>query len=933
MRLFSGWRPALRIARREVWRSKGRSLLIVAMILLPVLGMVAADVTYRSGQLDTDERIARDMGRADAVLETGFDGDAVLQSPSGAEIMQARYANGYPNGPSEQPPQEPKPRPTVDQLRASIPGVTDSITQQSMVTMVSTAHGRAMVSFQEFDYGHPLAAGMYAQRKGRAPRTTGEVAVTEEFRKNGGYKVGDTLTAIDSGKKFTIVGTVDNPDALRAEEVLGLPGALSAQLPGGKLTDRGTVLVKTPTAVTWAQVKKANEQGAVVKSREVRLHPPARADVPLFQSRGYLEGSSLLSGRTLKLVAFVIGLGLLEMVLLAGPAFAVGARRRRRDLGLVTVAGGNSRHVGSIVLADGVVLGFIAGVAGIGLGVLTAVLGRPWFTEKAGKMMGRVDIRPLELLGIALVGVVVGVLAALLPAVMAARENVLTSLTGRRGVRRGSRVLPILGALTALAGAGAAYYGAVSAKNQDIMLVGIIVGELGLVACCPVLVGMAGRLGRFLPLGPRLALRDAARNRPRTAPAVAAIMAAVAGATAATVYMAGNEQADRNQYLAQAPSGQLLIRGSGHPGPSGDAGSVNAGEVTAAVSAQLPGVEALVLRAEKQNCTNANSPDGGPYLMCASHGVNLPEQNRCPLWTGGGSPDAAARKKYRDDPRCTYESIMGSFGDVLIGDRKTVTRLSGGDDPRIDQVFAEGGVVVFDPNYIVDGKAEIIVPGPPVDRMSDQAPEMKTVKVPALFVDAPVRLGTTVFGEVAARNLGIQTVDAGVVYAPDKAPSPAVVQKIAAQLPNLSVYVERGFQGDPDLLLLLLAVFAALIALGASGVATGLALADSQRDLDTLGAVGAPPTVRRTFSAFQSAVVALLGTALGVVAGVVTSVVIRWGQRETMAEDFGMVVDKMVPVVIPWGTLGLALVGLPLLAALLAGALTRSKTVHRGRTG
>jgi hypothetical protein len=55
------------------------------------------------------------------------------------------------------------------------------------------------------------------------------------------------------------------------------------------------------------------------------------------------------------IAALVIGFGLIEVCLLAGTAFAVGARRQVRDLGLVAAAGGEARHVRRIVLAQGVV--------------------------------------------------------------------------------------------------------------------------------------------------------------------------------------------------------------------------------------------------------------------------------------------------------------------------------------------------------------------------------------------------------------------------------------------------------------------------------------------------------------------------------------------------------------------------------------------------
>ena len=66
---------------------------------------------------------------------------------------------------------------------------------------------------------------------------------------------------------------------------------------------------------------------------------------------------------------------------------------------------------------------------------------------------------------------------------------------------------------------------------------GSIIGELGLVLCTPALVGLIARIGRILPLAPRIALRDAARNRAAAAPAISAVMAAVAGSVALGLYL------------------------------------------------------------------------------------------------------------------------------------------------------------------------------------------------------------------------------------------------------------------------------------------------------------------------------------------------------------------------------------------------------------
>jgi len=85
----------------------------------------------------------------------------------------------------------------------------------------------------------------------------------------------------------------------------------------------------------------------VVYSRVVFEHPPADEAVPLKQ---LWQQQRVIDTRTLAGGVLVAGLALLEVVLLAGPAFAVGARRRQRQLALVAANGGTPAHVRRIVL-------------------------------------------------------------------------------------------------------------------------------------------------------------------------------------------------------------------------------------------------------------------------------------------------------------------------------------------------------------------------------------------------------------------------------------------------------------------------------------------------------------------------------------------------------------------------------------------------------
>lgn len=53
---YHSWIAALRIARRDAWRAKGRSALVLAMLALPIIGVSAADLTLRSAELSPSSR-------------------------------------------------------------------------------------------------------------------------------------------------------------------------------------------------------------------------------------------------------------------------------------------------------------------------------------------------------------------------------------------------------------------------------------------------------------------------------------------------------------------------------------------------------------------------------------------------------------------------------------------------------------------------------------------------------------------------------------------------------------------------------------------------------------------------------------------------------------------------------------------------------------
>lgn len=941
---FHSWRAAIRIARRDAWRAKGRSALVLAMIALPILGVSAFDLTYRSSELSPAEQMDRSIGAADArFLDARMGGVPLLQTPEGDNYAPAKDTGdgAWPTGPTD--------------LDRAVPRGASVLTDSTGSARLTTRHGLLQAEVRELQAGDPVARGIMTLLDGRHPGKPDEVMATSHFLKTSGLTVGSTVSARNFDRPYRIVGSYELPDELESLQINALPGAFLA--PYAKAVEKSglpapesstSYLVRHRGGFTWNTVQQINAMGVVVMSRAVVLDPPADSEVPLYKKEGWGNYGTSAAANAAELAAAgtVVGLAMLEICLLAGPAFAVGARRSRRQLGLVGANGGARSHIRAIVLSGGLVIGVAAALVGTVLALILTLALEPYLEELMGQRFGAFDIRPLELLGIALIAVLTGLLAAVVPAVTASRQTVLASLTGRRGVRRSSRVLPLVGLGALLLGGTIALYGSVMSDEFMIVAGGSAIAELGVVAMTPALVGLFGRLGRWLPLAPRLALRDAVRNRGRTAPAVAAVLAAVAGTVAVSTYGASRDAQSRAEYEAMLPHGAVsavVLEEGGRDVPA----------VREAVERNLPvDVRADVERVQvgKLGC-----PPWGGGPGCGRYELVVPKANECPLYVrvpgGGDASEKYApeqrRKLLTEDWRCEQNGNGGNMhveGGLLVGDAKLL-KVLGIDDAGAEKALAEGKIVTFH-RPLIDRNGTLGIKRVTDTVAADKAME-KGLPAPGEVSPIPaylVRGEPTSYGLQAlmtpatAKAAGLTTVPYGSYFSTDRMPDEEQRQKLDAELAKLGgsaeVHVETGFTDESSIVLLSLAVFAGLVTIGAAAIATGLAQADAEADLKTLAAVGAPPRVRRTLSGFQCGVVATMGVVLGSAAGVLPAMGLRLTEErqeirfheEALAEGWSLdVTPPYVPIVIPWETLAVLLVAVPLGAALLAALVTRSR--------
>ena len=895
---LGGWRAALRVARREARRARGRSALVLAMIMLPVAALAFIAVAQDTFMLTPNERANRLMGTAQAMVVWPHDGP-VQQDPAHLDAF------GSFGAPSDAP--EPTAPPSIERLLALLPPGTTAIGDQAGTLAVDTAAGTGNLGARMLEVAHPMAHGIYRQLSGRAPASTDEVALTPAAALRLGAGMGGSVRLADGSRSFRVAGIVEDPEDLKATTIVLRPGALPPQaLPDNRQNQRW--LVATPGPLTWAQVKQLNTQGLVAVSRHVLAHPPSQAE----RYPGFESGQD----QQLGVAALVGGLAMLEIILLAGSAFAVAARRRRRDLALVAAAGGAPAQLRRIVLADGVVLGTVAAVSGVALGIAAAAASRPLLERLSSLRTGAFRVFPEALAALAALAVATGVLAALVPAWIAARQDVVAALAGRRGITRSRRRWVLLGAVLVAAGALVAATGAQRA-SATIIVAGLVVVELGLVLCTPALVGLVARMGRLLPLAPRIALRDTARNRTAAAPAISAVMAAVAGSLAVGVVLLGVTERAGDDYRVLGRPGDVFVLSFGRMVPP---------DVVAALRRTIP--------VQQLHRISLPSCGGGGAGSCVA-GPRVPAARACPYDLLGRDPTPAEQRAARRDSRCDgvgdryqYFGGIGSTGGMTViidpAAVGAVANLAAEDADWAAAALRAGNVVVDDPRHLDNGRLTLAIT---TVKSSGDKGTTRTVTAPSVALPHRPQAPIAMMTRQTARSLGLGSVASIALATTSRVPTVAEEDRLRAALGSqlskgLGMYVERGPRAGTAGLLVL-AIVAGLITLGAAAISTGLAAADGRADLSTLAAVGASPRVRRALSLSQSGVIAGLGSLLGAIAGLGAAAAVLFALNRAYADLWPAPTPYQIAV--PWLNLGVALLVVPLVAMLGAGLLTRSR--------
>lgn len=861
MSVLTGWRLPLRLARRDALRHRARSLLVLVMIALPVLAVTAADVLVSTQQVSSAESVERRLGGA-AALVTVTDGvDAVEQGPDPEAQYPVLSGDVDTSAPS------------AEQVSSLLDGARLLPLVQSSV-QVGTDKGRTSIDVLETDLADPLTTGLLDLTSGRLPRADDEVVVNRALLVKG-YAVGDRLdlTADGAPADPRIVGVAESTTARDFPVASGPLGSL------GALTVGQDEWLVDGAPVSWASVQQLNGIGALVTSREVLLDPPPTSEWPASVRPADQDSSGLA------VLALVVVMVLIEVVLLAGPAFAVSARKQQRSLALLAATGGTPRQARRVVVAGALVLGTAGALVGVVLGIVAAWLLEPVLQDRSALWFGPFEVPWLHLAGVAAFGLLSAFLAAVVPAHLASRQDVVAVLGGRRGDRAPSLRSPLAGLVLLGLGVAGSVLGATRQGGEVLIAASAIPAVLGMVLLVPVVLAGLARVSGRLPLVLRYAVRDANRHRTRTVPAVAAVAATVAGVVALGIGMTSDAAESEATYTPSLPRDVAMV--SGLPEES------SWSALRAVVERELPASTVTEQR-------GLDESDGWTQVV-----VDGDE----PLLDGYGSAAGA--------------SVMVSDDALPLG----LIGLSDADADRAAAALVRGEVVAFTQVARTDGPVTLTRESfDPVT--GEPGPTTRRPGVPATFVTVD-RVWTgplAVVPTAVAGELGtpVQTVGLAVTGPPiSEAQEEAVDEGLAAVAEFASLYVERGYQPDDATLIvqLVLVLLGGVLMLGGTLTATFLALSDARPDLATLAAVGAAPRTRRGVAAAYAVVIGLVGAVLGAVVGFIPGVAVTW---PLTTADYGPLPTGPF-LDVPWlMVLGLV-VALPAATAVVVGLAARSR--------
>ena len=916
---LASWRVSLRMARRDVRRAKGRSLLVVFMVLVPVSLISYGVATSQSIGLGP-ETLDNSLGGAEARIESIVPGVA---------IQDATSSWGYDDNTPAQPIPGYQQDGTLAERADALGGLLNATVIPEVVTRERAVLGDRKVAAVIQSVSSPKGLAPKIELvTGRWPTSPDEVLVTPRGEHDGLPTSGSmTLSKLGVERTVTVVGTAHGRMDYEMASLVSVPPANPPE------EEPIQWLIVGGGPVTWDDVLQLNEYGLTIFSRAVLADPPSQDELaPTLIDIGYSD--SVDSGLALVVLmsAFLL---FVFAALMVAPAFAVGASRQRRTLALIASNGATTKQLRRSMLAQALLLGALAAALGVAIGVLVLAAQilivntfLPW------QLAGHLTLPIWALLGIFLAAVAAVVSSAMIPATRLGRLDIVGVMRGQSVSPPVSRRLPLVGIALVAIGA-VTVVGAFATRSESTLLplVGVGALVLGAILTIPILLVIAANAARRAPLSVRMAARDAARHRTRAVPTVAAVMAGAAILSVAGIAASSDDAQERRDYQPTMPFGEMSIYWDTTEDPDG----VEVRDVLADHGAGLSTYVVTDIGNEYDPSWDSGSHTER-FMLIVPPGCTA-EQN----FTAYANPEP-------DGETCSVagtHTMVNDGGDfsyqptVSVLPAEQIIRIYGLTGADAD-VIRNGGILTSDPDLadagslkVLSGTVDMTLEGASTNPVTDGSEDVHFVYVSPGAFKANGAIGAiAIVPAEAAKSNDWPTYTGGLrVYDPSGDPiSSAAEDAITTHLPDFAgANVERGYSSGLKWVIRGMFLVAGLLIVIVTLIATALAVSEQQGDLATLAAVGATRRTRRQMAAAQAGLIALLGCLIGIALGFAPGIAFTYPLTGQTFNNNGMPAESNPIVVIPWLALLSIAILVPLIAAGLAAiAIRRSPSVtHR----
>ena len=523
-------RPLLRLAWREVTRHKARAALVVGLVALMVGSAVAAATIVRTTTSTEEDFLASEFGAADAIvhISNSLD-DSFFDGLSEAELEAALTTGRFELTDNNIADVAAAAEEVLGGQSTIARSAWPDINQQTDGPF-STFRG-ASLNIAALDLNDTVFDGRYELLEGRLPQSDAETVLTPRALQTQDVVVGDRLVIAET--EFTIVGEVARAgSSFSGIAVLSPAGFDRLELDSQLISSE--ILLAGSNINLGAEFEATNEiaVAADVPPSQLRVSNRATYETGFFGRReGFVD-----AGRPEQLSTLVAALFAVQVALVAAAAFAVGVARRTRQFGQLQATGADNLQLRRTVLLEAGVNGLLGAAIGsaLGLGVTALAWSQGWLDTVGERFPFDLRWNVIDLIGPAAVGILAAVAAAWWPTRKLRTLAPASALADHLPMTEPKVNAPLVGLLALIGGTFLLI--AVTSTQQfydsgdlgaALLVVSVLAMFGGSLSVIGLLIHRIGERADRFPLLARIVTRNSARHQGRSWVAVAALVAVV----------------------------------------------------------------------------------------------------------------------------------------------------------------------------------------------------------------------------------------------------------------------------------------------------------------------------------------------------------------------------------------------------------------------